>query len=78
MTGIPASGPMLPSPSTAVPSLTTATELPRPVYSQTASGLLWISMQGTATPGVYARERSSCVLQGFVGTEDSLPFGALP
>ena len=31
MTGSPASGPMLPSPSTAVPSLTTATVLPRPV-----------------------------------------------
>ena len=33
ITGMPASGPMSPSPSTAVPSVTTATVLPRPVSS---------------------------------------------
>ena len=33
MTGMPASGPMSPRPSTAVPSVTTATRLPRRVYS---------------------------------------------
>ena len=52
ITGRPASGPMLPRPRTAVPSLTTATMLPRLVYSQTVSGLSLISRHGCATPGV--------------------------
>ena len=38
ITGLPASGPMLPRPSTAVPLVTTATRLPRAVYSQASSG----------------------------------------
>ena len=33
ITGMPASGPMSPRPSTAVPSVTTATRFPRRVYS---------------------------------------------
>ena len=51
MTGLPASGPMLPRPSTAVPLVTTATRLPRAVYSQAISGFAAISRQGSATPG---------------------------
>ena len=58
MTGFAAIGPMLPKPSTAVPFDTTATRFPRAVYLNTSSGVLWISRQGAATPGVYARERS--------------------
>ena len=38
ITGLPASGPMLPSPSTAVPLVMTATRLPRAVYSHACSG----------------------------------------
>ena len=52
MTGMAARGPMFPRPSTAEPSETTATKLPRAVSSQTASGLRTISRQGSATPGV--------------------------
>jgi hypothetical protein len=52
ITGLPASGPRLPSPSTAVPLLTTATRLPLAVYLKTASGSLAISRQGSATPGL--------------------------
>ena len=38
ITGIPASGPISPRPSTAVPSLTTATRFPFAVYLYTSSG----------------------------------------
>ena len=52
MTGMPASGPMLPRPRTAEPSVTTATRFQRRVYSYERLGSFWISRQGTATPGV--------------------------
>ena len=39
ITGLPASGPMLPRPSTAVPLVMTATRLPRAVYSQREVGV---------------------------------------
>ncbi len=52
MTGLPARGPMAPSPSTAVPLVMTATRLPRAVYSQPFSSSAAISRHGTATPGV--------------------------
>ena len=52
ITGLPASAPMLPSPSTAVPLVTTATRLAREVYLNASSGRFWISRQGSATPGV--------------------------
>ncbi len=52
MTGIPASGPISPSPSTAVPSVTTATRLCLLVYSYDKSGFFSISRHGSATPGV--------------------------
>jgi len=52
MTGRPASGPMLPRPSTAVPFVTTATVRPLKVYLYTSSGFALIWRQGSATPGV--------------------------
>ena len=52
ITGLPASGPMLPSPSTAVPLDTTATRLPRLVNRKAASGSSAMTKQGSATPGV--------------------------
>jgi hypothetical protein len=52
MTGIAAAGPMSPSPSTAVPSVTTATVWPVQVYSAASSGCAAIASQTRATPGV--------------------------
>ncbi len=52
MTGIAASGPMSPSPSTAVPSETIATVLDLIVSAQTASGLSWMAIETLPTPGV--------------------------
>ena len=52
MTGIAASGPMSPSPSTAVPSVTTATVLPFTVRFQARSVSSWIACDTRATPGV--------------------------
>ena len=59
ITGRAASGPISPSPSTAVPSDITAIEFPFHVYSYAKSLSFAISLQGSATPGVYARPRSS-------------------
>src|SRR5438445_12460907 len=56
MTGLPASGPMSPSPSTAVPLVTTPTRLPRDVYSYASLGSAWMSRHGYATPGEYASD----------------------
>ena len=58
ITGLPASGPMSPSPSTAVQFEITATRLPLLVYLYTSSALSLISRQGKPTPGEYASERS--------------------
>jgi hypothetical protein len=52
ITGIAASGPMSPSPSTAVPSDTTATVFCLMVRFQAASGESAIASQIRATPGV--------------------------
>ena len=52
ITGIAASGPMSPRPSTAVPSLTTATVLLLIVRFQTFAGSSAIAVQTRATPGV--------------------------
>ncbi len=52
ITGIAASGPMFPSPSTALPSDTTATVLPLIVSVQADSGSSWIAEDTRATPGV--------------------------
>ena len=64
---------MLPRPSTAVPFVITATRLPRAVYSQTISGFAAISRHGSATPGVYASDRSIWLTSGLVGTTSSFP-----
>ena len=52
ITGIAARGPMSPSPSTAVPSDTTATVLRLIVYWNALSGSRWIAVHTRATPGV--------------------------
>ena len=51
MTGFAASGPMFPSPNTAVPLEITATRLPRAVYSRAFIGSSAISLDAAATPG---------------------------
>ena len=51
MTGLEASGPIAPRPSTAVPLDTTATRLPRAVRLQASAGFSAISSQAAATPG---------------------------
>src|SRR5690349_6998358 len=50
---------MLPRPSTAEPSLTTATVLRLMVSRRASAGFSAIAMQTRATPGVYARDSSS-------------------
>ena len=52
MTGIAASGPMFPKPSTAEPSVTTATVLRLIVRFLASAGLLAIAVHTRATPGV--------------------------
>ncbi len=52
ITGIAARGPMSPRPSTAVPSLTTATVLRLIVYWKALSSSCAITRQARATPGV--------------------------
>ena len=52
ITGIAASGPISPKPSTAVPSVTTAIRFPLAVYLYTSSVLACILRHGSATPGV--------------------------
>ena len=52
ITGIAASGPISPRPSTAVPSDTTATVRPLMVYLYASCLSAWIFRQGSATPGV--------------------------
>ena len=51
ITGFEASGPISPSPKTAVPLEITATRLPLEVYLYTLLMSLAISKQGSATPG---------------------------
>ena len=51
ITGLAPSGPMLPSPSTAVPLEITPTRLARAVSSDAAAGFATISSQAAATPG---------------------------
>ena len=52
ITGMAASGPMSPSPSTALPSETTATVLRLIVYWKALSRSWAIALQTRATPGV--------------------------
>ncbi len=76
ITGLPASGPMSPRPSTAVPLVITATRLPRAVYSLAIRGSAAIASQAKATPGEYARARSRWVTIGLVAVTLILPFGS--
>ena len=73
ITGSAAAGPMLPSPSTADPSVTTATVLRLIVSRRASSGFSAIARQIRATPGVYARERSSRWRSDTFGTTSILP-----
>ena len=73
ITGLLASGPILPRPKTAVPFVITPTKFPFAVYLKTSSGLFTISLQGSATPGEYARERSRWVFASLVGITSILP-----
>ena len=52
MTGCAPDGPMSPNPSTAEPSLTTATMFAFTVSVYAFSGSWWIAIQTRATPGV--------------------------
>lgn len=52
ITGIAAAGPMSPSPSTEVPSETTATSRDVQVYFLARAGSAWIARHTSATPGV--------------------------
>ncbi len=52
MTGMPATGPMSPSPRMAVPLVTMATLFWMDVKSKASSGFALILLQSEATPGV--------------------------
>ena len=73
ITGMAAAGPMSPSPSTAVPSVTTATVLGTHVYASARAGSAAIASHTRATPGVYASDMSSALVSGEVGVTASLP-----
>ena len=73
ITGSAAPGPMLPSPSTAEPSVTTATLLPLTVSRDTSSGFFASAALTRPTPGVYAIERSSRFLSGTLEWTSILP-----
>ncbi|SAL74895.1 hypothetical protein AWB69_09256 [Caballeronia udeis] len=73
MTGFDASGPILPSPSTAVPFVTTPTRLLRAVKRAAFSGLATISSHAKATPGEYASARSRWLIICLVGAIAILP-----
>src|SRR6266568_962485 len=73
ITGSAAAGPRLPRPSTAEPSVTTATVLRLMVSRRASSGFSAIARQTRATPGVYARESSSRVRSATFGVTSILP-----
>lgn len=73
MTGIAAAGPMLPRPSTAEPSVTTATVLRLIVRRRASSGFSAMARQTRATPGVYARDSSSRLRSATLGVTSILP-----
>lgn len=74
ITGIAASGPISPSPSTAVPSVTTRQRFHLLVSSYDLRISFCISRQGAATPGVYASDKSSLFLTGTADTTSIFPF----
>jgi hypothetical protein len=73
ITGIAASGPMSPRPSTAVPSETTATVFCLTVRFHAEAGSSAIASEIRATPGVYAIDRSSLVFNGTFDCTSILP-----
>jgi hypothetical protein len=77
ITGLPASGPIAPRPSTAVPLVTTPIRLPRAVRLRASAGSLTIASHTAATPGVYASDRSRWLVSFLVGATEILPAGAL-
>ena len=73
ITGLLAAGPIFPNPSTAEPLVITPTKFPLAVYLYTSSGVAAISLQGSATPGEYANDKSRCVFASFDGTTSIFP-----
>ncbi|CAB5009524.1 unannotated protein [freshwater metagenome] len=73
MTGSAAAGPIFPRPNTADPSVTTATVLRLIVRRRASAGSSTMAWQIRATPGVYARERSSRVFSGTFDPTSILP-----
>ena len=73
ITGLAASGPMAPSPSTAVPLLMTPTRLPRAVKRKTFSGSSTMASQAAATPGEYASAKSLWLSNCLVAVTDIFP-----
>ena len=73
MTGNAAAGPMSPSPNTAVPSLTTATNRERQVYFAARDSSAAIAADTSATPGVYAMDNASLSVSGRVLRTVNLP-----
>ena len=73
ITGLLASGPILPKPKTAVPLVITPTKFPLAVYLKISSGLFTISLQGSATPGEYANDKSRWVFASLVGITSIFP-----
>ncbi len=73
ITGSAAAGPRSPSPSTAVPSVTTATVLRLIVSRRASSGFSAMARQTRATPGVYARDRSSRLRSATLEVTSILP-----
>src|SRR3989344_5873926 len=63
MTGMPASAPILPKPRTELPAEMTATVCPLIVQSYTFDWSFAIARHGSATPGVYAKDKSFLVLR---------------
>ncbi len=59
ITGRLAEAPILPRPKTALPSVIIATIFPLEVYLYISDSLSLIRKQGSATPGLYAKDRSS-------------------
>ena len=77
ITAIAASGPTLPSPNTADPSVTTATLLARFVKANDSDLSLAMAILTAATPGVYAIDNSSAVSTFILEAILTLPLLAL-
>lgn len=73
ITGMAASGPMSPRPSTLVPSVIIAIVFHLLVYSKDSFVSLCIALLTDATPGVYQTAKSSRLLMGILGTISSFP-----